>query len=61
MVRSRRWSRSVGRFLLSTIRHQEFPLIGGILKRIQVEGQKVIEEVALDLAAKNVDLGTENV
>jgi hypothetical protein len=61
MISPRRGSHSSDVLFFGAVGHQEFPLIGGILQGIQVERQQVIEEVALDLTTKYVDLGTEYV
>lgn len=41
--------------------NEDLPAIGGLLKRIQIESDQIIEEVALYLPAENVDLTSEDI
>jgi hypothetical protein len=40
---------------------KELPVIGGFLKRVEIVRDKVIEEVSLHLASKNVYFRSKNV
>lgn len=50
-----RWSAIDG------VLNQNLPSVRGLLKRIQVECNQVIEEVAFHLPTEDVDLAAENV
>jgi hypothetical protein len=52
---SRRWTAIVAVF------NQEFPLVGGMLKRIKIECNEIVKEETLNLTAKDVDLRSQNV
>ena len=58
---------SGGRYLawwwsaIVTVEHQHLPLVRRFLESVQVEGDKIVEKVALYLAAKNVDFRADDV
>lgn len=49
------------RSAINCVLNQDLPPITCLLQRIQVERNKIIEEVAFDLASENVELATQNV
>lgn len=61
MVRPRRWYFGFPLTGIFCILNQEFPLICGVLQRIQVESHQVVEEVSLHLATENVYLGAQDI
>jgi hypothetical protein len=50
------WGSAIDRIL-----YQDLPSICRLLERIQIESDQIIEEVALDLASKHVDLAAKNI
>jgi hypothetical protein len=58
MIGTRRRGPALGRGEVPVFRagKQDFPSARGGLERVEVEGDKVIEEKALHLASKDVDL-----
>lgn len=49
------------RTAVNRVLNEYLPSVASLLKRIQVESHKVVEEVALDLTTKDVDLATKDV
>jgi hypothetical protein len=50
------WRSAIDRVL-----YQDLPSICRLLKRIQIESDQIVEEVALNLASKHVDLAAKNI
>ncbi len=61
VVCSRRWYLAVWWSAVNGILDENLPAVRCLLESIEVESDEIIEEVALDLTAEDVDLAAENV
>lgn len=61
MICSCRWDLSVRWAAIDGILDQDLPAVRGGLQSIEIESNKVVEEVAFDLPAKYVDSAAEDV
>jgi hypothetical protein len=61
MVCSRWWNLAMRWTTVDRVLNENFPPIACLLKRVKVECNKIVEEVALDLTSENVKLATQDV
>jgi hypothetical protein len=46
---------------VSGVFYKDFPLIAWYLQRVEIKGDKIVEEMALDLSAKHVEFRSDDV
>jgi hypothetical protein len=61
VVGARRWDLTVWRPSVDRVLYENLPAIRRLLKRIQVECDQVVKEVAFDLTAEDVDFAAKDV